>query len=59
MDRAADTAYLVAGNRPWNRRLFDLVIAKQPGRWQFCATPAALTLAKVAALNPRDIRKAC
>ena len=26
--------HVVAGSKPWNRRVFDEVISKYPGRWR-------------------------
>jgi methionyl-tRNA formyltransferase len=47
--------YLVAGNKPWSRRVFDEVIAKYPGEWHFAATRAELTMKRVHQLTPRYI----
>jgi methionyl-tRNA formyltransferase len=46
--------YLVAGCKPWNRRLFDEVIRRFPGRWAFAASPAELAR-QAPRLKPRYI----
>jgi methionyl-tRNA formyltransferase len=45
--------YLVAGTRPWNRRVFDEVIVRFPGSWRFIDGTAPLTRDAVAAIAPR------
>ena len=45
--------YLVLGTKPWNRRVFDEVIIKWPGRWHFIGEREALTVAAVQRLSPR------
>lgn len=47
--------YIVAGCKPWNRRLFDSALRSLPGEWTFVATPAELTPELVAALAPRYV----
>jgi methionyl-tRNA formyltransferase len=47
--------YLVAGTRPWNRRVFDEVISRFPGSWSFVDGRAPLTPESVAAIRPRYI----
>ena len=47
--------YLVAGCRPWNRRLFDESLRKLTGRWIYIGNADALTLDFVDALSPRYI----
>ena len=47
--------YIVVGNRPWNRRVFDDVISKYPGQWHFVGSREQLTLEVVQALRPRYI----
>lgn len=37
--------YIVAGNRPWNRRVFDQQLAGLPGRWSFASAPEELETA--------------
>ena len=47
--------YLVAGTRPWNRRVFDEVISRFPGSWSFIDGSGPLTRESVAAIGPRYI----
>jgi methionyl-tRNA formyltransferase len=48
-------AYVVAGCKPWNRRLFDEVLSSLPGRWHFIESPEDFTLAAMEAIAPRYI----
>lgn len=43
--------YIVAGCKPWNRRVFDASICKFPGQWHYVSTPDELkrTAGEVAA----------
>ena len=47
--------YVVAGAKPWNRRVFDEVIAKYPGQWHFVNHPEQLEYQMVSELSPRYI----
>jgi methionyl-tRNA formyltransferase len=47
--------YVVAGAKPWNRRVFDEVIAGYPGTWHFVSQPDELSPEKVSSLAPRYI----
>lgn len=47
--------YIVAGSKPWNRKVFDEVISKLPGKWYFVSSPQELTLDSVKRINPRYI----
>lgn len=47
--------YIVAGCRPWNRRLFDEELAGLPGRWEFAGDTAALNALLIAGDSPRFI----
>lgn len=47
--------YLVAGARPWNRRIFDQIISRYPGQWHFASNPSELTVERIADLNLRYI----
>lgn len=47
--------YIVAGSKPWNRRVFEEVISKLPGKWYFASSPQELTLDGVKKINPRYI----
>src|SRR5882672_1131472 len=51
----AEEQYLVVGSAPWNRRVFDNVIARLLGRWKFIGTREELTADAVNALKPRYI----
>lgn len=44
--------YLVAGNKPWNRRVFDEVISSYPGEWYFIDSQDELSLEKLQKINP-------
>jgi len=44
--------YVVAGAKPWNRRVFDEVIRRYPGSWTYVGSREELTTA-VQALAPR------
>lgn len=48
-------SYIVAGSRPWNRRIFDEVISKMPGKWHFVSSPEELTFEYVRKIKPRYI----
>jgi methionyl-tRNA formyltransferase len=50
-----DTTYIVAGAKPWNRRVFEEVIAEYPGEWHFIGEPAELTYETIVELSPRYI----
>jgi len=47
--------YIVAGCKPWNKRVFDQAISKYPGKWVYIDNPDELTFQWVAALQPRYI----
>jgi len=47
--------YLVAGNRPWSRRIFDEVISRYPGEWHFVGRKKELTGEFLERLRPRYI----
>lgn len=47
--------YLVAGTKPWNRRVFDEVISAYPGVWRYLDRPEDLTAEKVSGFSPRFI----
>lgn len=48
-------SYIVAGIKPWNRRVFDKIITKYPGEWQFISNPDQLTIERVTSFAPRYI----
>ena len=35
--------YIVAGAKPWNRKVFDEVISRYPGQWRFICESNELT----------------
>jgi methionyl-tRNA formyltransferase len=47
--------YIVAGCKPWNRRIFSEVISKYPGQWHFIGDREQLSLDAVRVLDPRYI----
>lgn len=47
--------YVVAGCKPWNRRVYDEIIARYPGRWHYIDTPEQLTLVELDQHQPRYI----
>jgi len=47
--------YVVAGAKPWNRRVFDEVIARYPGVWHFIGQPDGLAPDRIASFAPRYI----
>jgi len=50
-----ETTYVVAGCRPWNRRVFEEVICSYPGRWHFVSKPGELTLDWLKGISPKYI----
>jgi methionyl-tRNA formyltransferase len=46
---------LVVGCKSWNRRVFDEVIKKYPGKWKYIGSKGKLTLATVQTWNPNHI----
>jgi len=51
----SDANHIVAGAKPWNRRVFEEVIAGYPGMWHFVSQPDELSPEKVSNLAPRYI----
>ena len=51
----SDPRYMVAGSRPWNRRVFDEVVAKYPGVWRFIAEAKELNIEGVDEFAPEFI----
>jgi methionyl-tRNA formyltransferase len=47
--------YVVAGSKPWSRRVFDEIIAAYPGSWHFTATLEELSPARLRLLQPRYV----
>lgn len=50
-----DLSYIVAGTKPWNRKIFDEIIISYPGKWRFISNPDDLVYNKISQLNPRFI----
>ncbi len=48
-------AYLIVGCKPWNRRIYDEMLARLPGRWQFIGSREEFTAERVGQLGPRYI----
>ena len=49
------TTYVVVGSKPWNRRVFDVSISRNPGRWVFLGSRDELTAERLAELGPRYV----
>jgi methionyl-tRNA formyltransferase len=48
--------YVVVGNKPWNRRVFDEVISRSySGEWHFIGSFDELSMEKLGKINPRYI----
>lgn len=47
--------YVVAGQKPWNRTVFEEELASAPGRWHFLADQTELTEAHLAQLDPEFV----
>jgi methionyl-tRNA formyltransferase len=47
--------YLVAGCKPWSRRIYDQSLAQLPGKWHFAGSVDQLTPQRVRSLSPRYI----
>lgn len=54
-NRMARQNYVVAGCKSWNKRVFNSVIKKCPGKWIYIGSKNALTLNQLTLLNPRYI----
>jgi methionyl-tRNA formyltransferase len=52
---AGAKTYIVAGCKPWNRRVFEETIGKLPGEWRYIGDPNELTLERLQPLAPRYI----
>lgn len=55
MSPNATRHYIVAGSKPWNKRVFDEIISKYPGAWHYIGEPEMLDLAKVLSIDPEYI----
>lgn len=51
----ATNKYIVAGCKPWSRRVFDEVLSGYPGTWYFIDQPGELIADTVSDLSPRYI----
>jgi methionyl-tRNA formyltransferase len=51
----AEQAYIVAGCKPWNRKVFDEKISPLPGRWHFIDSKEQLTTEFLSSIKPRYI----
>lgn len=47
--------YVVAGSKPWNRRVFDETLSQLPGEWHYVESPEQLTAEAVRVIAPRYI----
>jgi methionyl-tRNA formyltransferase len=47
--------YVLAGCRPWNKKLFDDVVCKYPGTWCFIGSRDELTYDSLRVLEPRFV----
>ena len=52
---SSDPTYLVAGCKPWNRRVFDEEISHYPGQWVFVGEREQLSPTLVERFKPRYI----
>ena len=52
---SARASYLVAGSKPWNRRVFDDVLSLLPGMWHYVGSPEEPWLEVVQRVSPRYI----
>lgn len=55
MKHHQDKIYIVAGSKPWNRRIFNELLTKHPGEWHFLNRRDQLTFSNLVSLNPRFI----
>ncbi len=47
--------YIVAGTKPWNRRIFDEILCECPGKWHFIGDPEKLNIDTIDSIKPRFI----
>jgi len=50
-----DNTYVVCGCKSWNRKVFDNVISKLPGKWQYIESKEELILEAVKNISPRYV----
>ena len=55
MTSGSANAYLVLGCKPWNRRIYDEMLAGLPGEWQFVGSREEFAPERVRELAPRYI----
>ena len=55
MNESATSLYVVAGCKPWNRRVFDDVISRFPGQWHYISATEELTVKKLREIAPRYV----
>lgn len=55
MDDGSKKSYIVAGTKPWNRRIFQHSILTLPGNWIFIDKPECLTTNLLQGVQPRYI----
>jgi len=55
MTLRSDNAYLVLGCKPWNRRIYNEMLAGLPGNWQFIGSREEFALDVVRKMAPRYI----
>jgi methionyl-tRNA formyltransferase len=49
------STYVVAGSKPWNRRIFEEVICKNPGIWRFVNSRKELTAESLGEIKPKYV----
>jgi methionyl-tRNA formyltransferase len=47
--------YLVAGSKPWNRRIYEEHLLELPGKWEFVGDMTGLAVEKIDRMSPRYI----
>ena len=47
--------FLVAGTKPWSRRVYDDFVARIPGKWRYVSEREQLSTAFLGDLHPRYI----
>ncbi len=50
-----ESTYLVAGCKPWNRKVFEDVISRYSGEWRFIGTREELTVEHLETVQPRYV----
>jgi methionyl-tRNA formyltransferase len=52
---SSQLTYVLAGCRPWNKKLFDDVVCKYPGTWHFIGAREELTYDSLRAVDPQFV----